>query len=215
MGRINLYDNYSQIVDEVLSETGQYDLTGLNLNPEGTRPVYKAICDHYLRKFKHAMSLHRWKFASEKSFLHYDKSHDQDGFLSVFSVRISAGDYYNIWDISLADGKENKETFVARVSSDNKVFTNYKVSDGEDPDKIVYAQIVGDVEIAKCPAYFTDLYKNILKQFVGWLLHDMNGIASMALKEYPVVLQQAIAQDERYFASNPTFKIKTQPVPTW
>lgn len=215
MGRINLYDNYSQIVDEVLSEIGQYDLTGLNLARQG-RPVYDAIVDNYQLKFKQAMGLYPWRFASKVNFLH-NKNEDPntDGFVSTFEVPIAAGDYYNIWDISLADAKKTKETFVAKVLENGNVITNYKLKDDDDGNKTVYAQLVVDVEPAQCPVYFMNLYKNVLKQFIGWLLHDIGGIATLALKEYPAVLQQAVNQDTQLFSCNTVFEIKTPRIPRW
>lgn len=217
MARIHTYDNFANIADEVLAEIGEYDLIGKGLHPvAGFKPVYNALCSNYMRIFHKAMQLHNWRFASKLYYLEFvDNNVEEDGFVAKFSLPLEAGDYYNMWGLGLRDGIEFDEELVAKQLSDNTIIANYDPSDDENPNETLFAYLVQEAEIAVCPFYFTEVYKNLLKQFLGWILHDLNSIASLALKEYPIVLQNAIAQDTQRFGCDTKFTFDIKPVPRW
>jgi hypothetical protein len=218
MAQIYCYDNFGILVDEVLSETGHYEFVGLGLDPgANARPFYKALCDNYMLKFRQAMSLYPWRFASVFYYLEYDDTFEPtcDGFVSSFTVPLSAGNWYDIWGVALRDDIEFSEKFVAKKTTNGKVLTNYEPDDDDDEDNIISAWLVQEPTLSACPFYFTELYKNLLKQFIGNMEHDINGTATLALKEYPVVFQNAVAQDNSQFACNTTFKFEKKSFPTW
>lgn len=218
MAQVYCYDNFSTLIDEVLSETGHYEFVGLGLEPaENVRPFYKALCDNYILKFKQTMCLYPWRFASIFYYLECDIDFEPtyDGFVSAFDVPDAAGDWCDIWGVTLRDGIEFDEKFVAKKTSDGKVLTNYEPDDYNEADDVIGAWLVQEKTLSECPFYFTELYKNLLKQFIGNMEHDINGTATLALKEYPVVFQNAVAQDNRQFACNTTFKFEKKSFPTW
>lgn len=208
MARIYPYANFATLLDETLIECGHYNLTGSGFDDETGDPLHDAVFRNYQSIFKRAMSLAAWRFASDNHSLHYDGVELQyDGFVSRFSVPIAVGDYYCVWGLSLGEHAKPEDGFslVAKETDNGYVVTNYKPRDDEDEDDILYGYFVRTVGIENCPVYFTDLYKNLLRQFIGYNLKDLDNIVSIAKKEFPALLQWAIQEDINRFGCNTQF----------